>query len=270
MPPAKSHKARKLTVSAVAYLNTRPFLYGLENSHIREQLALSLDIPAEGYRKLLHGEADIGLVPVALLHELLEVQVISDYCIASEGPVESVCIFSEAPIEQAQKVLMDYQSRTSVLLSKILLDHYWGLTPEILPGEKGFEKNIRDTTAGLVIGDRAIALRADYPYRYDLATCWKALTGLPMVFAIWVSRVPLQAAFIKKWKEALDYGLENRAAVIARIAREQPPAFELTRYLTENIHFRLDARKQEGLRKFLDLSAEYVEDSKVADLLIAG
>ena len=75
---------------------------------------------------------------------------------------------------------MDYQSRTSVALLKILLAEHWKIKPSFTAAVKGFEEQIKGTTAGLVIGDRAFAQRQRSKYIYDLADAWKQMTGLPL------------------------------------------------------------------------------------------
>ena len=71
----------KVKITAVSYLNTKPLLYGLLQSEVAKQIDLSLDIPAVCAQKLLNQEADLGLVPVAIIPELDTPHIISDFCI---------------------------------------------------------------------------------------------------------------------------------------------------------------------------------------------
>ena len=57
----------KVKVSAVSYLNTRPFLHGLQNSPIANQVDLSLDIPSAVALKLTSREATTGLLPAVVM-----------------------------------------------------------------------------------------------------------------------------------------------------------------------------------------------------------
>src|SRR5690349_15610060 len=111
----------KIRVGAVSYLNTKPLLYGITRSPIAERIELVTDYPAKIAASLLDGSIDIGLVPVAIIPKMHEFHIISDYCIGAEGPVASVALFSEQPLENVKKVLLDYQSRTSVSLARVLL-----------------------------------------------------------------------------------------------------------------------------------------------------
>ena len=152
----------------MSYLNTKPLIYGFEKGIMKEEVELLMDYPANIASMLLNDEIDIGLVPVAILPALKEYYLISDYCIACDGEVASVCLFSEVPVNEIQTVLLDYQSKTSVALLKILLKEHWNIEPKLVDAQKGYELSISGTTAGLVIGDRALAQRNKSKYCYDL------------------------------------------------------------------------------------------------------
>ena len=105
-----------IKVSCVSYLNSQPFIYGLKNNSIINEIELSLDVPSVCAEKILSGKADIGLIPVAVIPQLKESHIISDYCIGADGKVETVLLLSDVPLEKIKSILLDYQSRTSVLL----------------------------------------------------------------------------------------------------------------------------------------------------------
>lgn len=241
---------KNIRVSAVSYLNTRPFTYGLEKQPV-DGLSLSLDMPSECARKLLEGEADIGLVPVAVLPLLKQYEIISDYCIGAVGAVKSVKLYSQVPPEQIETVLLDYQSRTSVTLVRVLAAELWKISPQWKPAAAGFEQQVSGTTAAVVIGDRTFALNGTFAYEYDLAEGWMQLTGLPFVFAAWVSTVPLSAAFLESFNSALRFGVTHIPAMLS----ENPQVAAIpgaAAYLTESIRYELDAEKRKGLELFLE------------------
>jgi chorismate dehydratase len=241
---------RKIRVGGVSYLNTKPLVYGLEKGLMQDQLDIVYDYPAAIARMLLADEIDVGLVPVAIIPRLKEAHLISDYCIGAENEVASVCLFSEVPLPRVEKVMLDYQSRTSVALTQLLIRDYWKLNPEFLPTGSDYRKDIRGATAGLVIGDRALSQRKISPYIYDLAAAWKDFTGLPFVFATWVSNKQLDEQFIQQFNEVNKYGLER----IARVIESHPFAdYDLHKYYGENISYRLTADKMKGLQTFLSM-----------------
>ena len=239
---------RKIRVGAVSYLNTKPLLYGIERSAIRKDIDLIIDYPSSIATMLLRDEIDMGLVPVAIIPRMKEAHINGDYCIGSNGNVASVCLFSETPVEKIEKVLLDYQSRTSVALARILLKEYWRVSPELVDGGKDFRDHIKGRTAGVVIGDRAFEQRRQSPYIYDLAEAWKDLTGLPFVFAAWISNKRLDPEFVKAFDEANRQGILHIDEVVA----ENPyPLFNLHDYFTRHLDYHLDPLKRQGLKKFL-------------------
>ncbi|MBP6590494.1 MAG: menaquinone biosynthesis protein, partial [Chitinophagaceae bacterium] len=175
----------KIRVGIVNYLNTRPLLYGLQRPPVSDLIDLSGDYPARVAEQLMKDEIDLGLVPVAVLHKMPEYQIVGNYCIGTEGEIASVALFSEVPLHEIKKVYLDYQSRTSVSLLKYLMKESWGINPEIVQADnENYRAEIRGTTAGLVIGDRAFEQRRQSTFIYDLGSEWRAITGLPFVFAV--------------------------------------------------------------------------------------
>ena len=240
---------KRIRIGAVSYLNTRPLLYGLKRSGLMEKIDLVEAYPARVADMLLNDEIDVGLVPVAIIPLLTESHIITDYCIGGDGEVASVALFSEVPIEQVTSVLLDYQSRTSVNLARILLKEYWKFNPVLADAKEDFRKSITGTTAGIVIGDRALEQRNLSAYTYDFGTAWKALTGLPFVFAAWVANKPLGEAFEDAFNRANGYGVSHIAEVVAE---NSYTTYDLTNYYTKNISYRLDDAKRKGLTLFLE------------------
>ncbi|MDP4150103.1 MAG: menaquinone biosynthesis protein [Bacteroidota bacterium] len=239
---------RKIRVGAVSYLNTKPLLYGIRRAEISREIDLTIDYPSRIARMLLADQIDIGLVPVAIIPQMDEFYINGDYCIGSNGPVASVCLFSEVPLEKVERVLLDYQSRTSVQLAKMLLKEHWKVEPVLMDAGMDFRRQIDGTTAGVVIGDRALEQRQRSSYIYDLGEAWKAHTGLPFVFAAWISSRPLDPAFISEFNEANKMGLGH----IDEIVKENPYSlFSLHDYFTRFLDYRLDDPKRRGLERFL-------------------
>lgn len=239
----------KLKVGAVSYLNTKPLIYGFEQGMMQDELELVIDYPSNIARALLNNQIDIGLVPVAIIPELKQHFIVSDYCISSDGAVESVGIFSEVPISEIENLLLDYQSRTSVVLAQVLLKEYWKLNPLIKKAGPEFEQQIKDKTAAVVIGDRALQQHAHSLYYYDLGQAWKEHTGLPFVFAAWVSNKEIKEGFVKKFNTANAYGL---ARIDEVIAKQQVPNVNLQAYYTRFIQYRLNDEKKVSLQLFLE------------------
>jgi chorismate dehydratase len=241
---------KRIRVGAVSYLNTRPLLYGLKRSGLMDRIELVEEYPSRIASMLVNDEIDLGLVPVAIIPLLKEAHIITDYCIGTEGEVVSVALFSEVPMKDITRVLLDYQSRTSVNLAKILLNEYWQKEVIFEDAKEDFRSAIKGTTAGIVIGDQALEQRKISLYIYDLGAAWKAYTGLPFVFAAWVANKELDADFIDAFNRANGYGIKHLDEVVAE---NNSPAYDLKKYYTQNISYSLTAEKRKALELFLRL-----------------
>ncbi|MBN8858341.1 MAG: menaquinone biosynthesis protein [Sphingobacteriales bacterium] len=241
--------SKKIRVGIINYLNVKPFLYGIRHSDVMNEVELIETFPSKLAQMLRDDEVDVGIVPVAAIPEIPRHYIVSDYCIGCDGPVASVCLFSEVPVNRIRKVLLDYHSRTSVALVQVLLKHYWNISPELEHAEnENFRSLIRDTTAGVVIGDRAFEQRKRSSYIYDLGEAWKDHTGLGFVFAAWVANKKLPEDFLKAFNEANASGLDH----IDEVVKENPfPLYDLGKYYKYNINYILDEKKRAALETFL-------------------
>lgn len=235
-------------MSAVSYLNTKPLLYGIQQHSILQQIDLTIEYPALIAKDLIEGKTDIGLVPVAAIPLIPNATIISDYGIGADGKVASVCIFSHVPMDNIQTVLLDYQSRTSIRLAQLLLEKYWNKKISYLPADENYIEQIKGTTAGVIIGDRALQSLHQFSYVYDLSEYWKKMTGLPFIFAAWVANKDIPQDFIEQFNDANAVGLKNLDSVIAQ---NPYPYYDLNIYYRDNIRFELDEEKHKGLKLFL-------------------
>lgn len=249
---------RKIRVGAVSYLNTKPMLYGLLSGPLSAQIELILDFPAGLANLLQNGELDVGLLPVGALHELGDYSIITNSCIGTTGEVASVAVFSNVPMNEITTVILDYQSRTSVLLCQILFRKLWKKQVRFKKASnENYLQEIGGNTAGLIIGDRALLHRSKSKYIYDLGKGWKQLTGLPFVFAVWVTKKKIDDHFLQLFNEAVEQGIKQLSSDVLQI---DFPEYDLYTYFTKNISFPLDDAKMEGLQRFLDEIADGYRD----------
>lgn len=233
----------------MSYLNTKPLLYGLEHGQLSDQVELVLDYPANLVRLLNSNQIDIGLIPVGALPSLGDHQIISDYCIGTEGEVASVAVFSEVPMEEIDTVFLDYQSRTSVLLCKILFEKHWNKSVQFIDAQdNSYIERIKGNVAGLVIGDRALSIRHRFNYIYDLGLGWNEMTGLPFVFAVWVSKKEISGEFIPLFNEANGMGLSKINLIINH---NNESSYPMEMYFRKNISFLLTEDMRESMRLYL-------------------
>jgi len=245
----------KIRISAVKYANTYPFIYGLQECGFEKKADIVTDHPADCADKLINGRADIGLVPVAALPEIKDSSIISNYCLGANGKVRTVMLLSNYRFEEIQTIYLDYRSRSSVNLSKVLANKSWkrefiwkGTT------EKFDFVNIGKNEAVVLIGDQCFEYENRYRYRTDLAEEWKNFTGLPFVFACWAANREIDRSFLEDFDRALSLGVNNIDDVVKRFGSTGTiRGSELKKYLTENISFDLNEQKREAIHLFLEM-----------------
>jgi chorismate dehydratase len=213
-------------------------------------MELLLHYPAQLAQSLQQDKIDMALLPVAAIPSIPGARIVSDYGIAADGNVASVCIFSQVPMEEIREVYLDYQSRSSVRLARLLLERHWNKNVILRPAPENYIEYINGATAGVIIGDRALQQRTNFEYIYDLADAWKDYTGLSFVFAAWVANKDLPEDFLAAFNKANAEGLNHLPEVVA----ENPyPYYDLMTYYTENIKYELTAERKKGLEQFLSL-----------------
>jgi chorismate dehydratase len=235
----------------VSYFNTQPLLLGIEKANFLSKIELVKDYPANIAQALMYGQIDIGLVPVAITPFLTHPHIVSEYCIGTRTKVASVAIFSKVPMDQIECIYLDYQSRTSVQLARILLNEFWKKDIQFLKAQEGYIQEIEGTTAGVIIGDRALANLTSFEYVYDLGEAWIEHTGLPFVFAAWMSNQPIPDDFKTLFNYANAYGVEHIDEVLNQLPLRTHD-YNMEEYYTKNIEYRLTDTMQQGMQLFLE------------------
>jgi chorismate dehydratase len=261
----KLWKMRRFRISAISYLNTAPLMWDFEHGDAGRDFDISYTLPSACARTLAEGTADIGIIPAAAYAEIPGLQVLPDVAIASRRAVRSILLVSKLPIEQVRTVALDTSSMTSVALTKVLFQKWLGGERTFTPMAPDVDAMLAEHDAGLLIGDPALKIDRQRYQTIDLAEEWIRHTGKPFVFAFWAVRgaalssatpwLDLPAVF----QRSRDHGLEP--ANLNQIARDWAPRLALREtdvrsYLTQNIHYRLDAGCLEGLQLFYKYAAE--------------
>jgi chorismate dehydratase len=250
-----------IRISIVSYLNTAPFLYGIKHSGLMPETGfkVSLDNPAQCALKLKAGEAEIGLIPVSVLPTLSSYELIGETCIGAVGKVESVLLVSKVPLNEITEIVLDYQSKTSVNLCRILASEHWKIRPVFSDAKPGYIEELGGSKAGVVIGDRAFDAALQFEYCYDLSEVWYKFTGLPFVFAVWASINPVEESFSKRFEATLEWGIHHLGEAAVDVKNRYPAHIDVETYLTKHISYTLDNAKQKGLETFLYLLSKLSE-----------
>ncbi len=245
--------SEKVRVSVISYLNSYPFVLGLKNHSISKKIELSVDYPSACAEKLINNRADIGLIPTAAIQHIKNPVIVSDFCIGATDKVRSVVLVSDVPLESIKNVYLDFESRTSVALVKILAINFWKKDFSYFNTNAGFETMaMNNGDAMVIIGDKAMLHEKEHKYTYDLASEWYSYTGLPFVFAFWVANKELDPEFVLHFSLALEYGLSDLRKVAALAITENPELknIDIIDYLVNNISYMVDEKKMEGYKLF--------------------
>ncbi len=240
-----------MRVIAVEYLNTVPFIWGMECvAPVELHAHLHLCPPAQCAEIALKGECDIALVPVVTLPQLPpDSRIITNYCISATGEVETVVMLSNSPLHEIKKIYLDTHSRTSVKLCEVLCREWWKISVELcaeIPAE------LSDGEAIVAIGDKVFEMERQYQLKWDLSQQWLEFTGLPFVFAVWVALTKNGEKIENQLNNALCYGATHiDQAVDSVCLPDDPLRPRFVDYLSHKIEYDLSPLKLKALELFL-------------------
>jgi chorismate dehydratase len=257
---------QKPRVASVSYLNALPLTWGLSQGSGKDSFDLAFHPPAECARLLQDGMVDMALIPSVEFERILGLVAVPGTGVISRREVRSVLLMTRTDPSDIRTLAVDFNSRTSVALTQIVLARGHGCRPEMVTMPPDPEAMLARCDAALVIGDPALraSVRAETappgqgPRLIDLAGAWHEMTGLPFVFAFWACRPVLDAPAMA---EVLERSLQEGVQAIDRIAEAEsgrtgiaPPA--IASYLRRNIRYRLGPEESESLRLYYRLCRE--------------
>lgn len=241
---------KPIRITAISYYNTLPFIYGITHSGLLSDYKLNLEVPSVSARRIISNEAEIGLIPVGALPGISNYHIVSNLCIGADKDVKSVLLLANIDLKDLKTIYLDTDSLTSVNLVRILADKYWKIRP-LWKSLSEMNGKLSKEDGMVLIGDKTFGLSGQYPFCYDLAGEWIKFTGLPFVFAVWISRQPLPADFEKSFQAALTWGVEHREESIMMAVNPHISGKELISYLKNDISYNMDEQKKKGMELFL-------------------
>ena len=245
-----------IRLGAVAYLNARPLVYGLER---QERFSLRFDPPSRCAALLHDGSIDVGMIPTIEYCRGSEYRIVPGMAIISRGAVRSVALFTRKPVPEIRTIAADTSSRTSNALARILCAERFGIAPEFRPMHPDADAMFEACDAALIIGDPALYLDPGQKRveKIDLAEEWIRLTGLPFVWAFWAGRPDvLTSRDVELLREARDGGVAH-ADAIAEDYCGQARAELGRRYLRDNIQYDLQSQDIAGLQRYYELASKH-------------
>jgi predicted solute-binding protein len=247
-----------IRVGAVGYLNTGPLVRGLDRHP--ERFALRFEVPSRCAALLHENAVDVGLIPSIEYLARPDYRVVSDIGIISSGPVDSVALFTTRPVGAIKSIALDSSSRTSVALLRVLCAHWFGIEPSFTTMAPDLPAMLQRCDAALLIGDVALFIDPEQAGvdKIDLGGEWTSMTGFPFVWAFWAGRPgAVDDAAAALLRAARDEGVRESDAVARDYcAPDERKVSIATRYLRENIKYRLGDRESAGLEKFYALASD--------------
>jgi chorismate dehydratase len=262
-----------MRIGRIPYINCYPVYGAIDRGIVPLAAELVDGVPTSLNARMADGSLDVSVVSAVEYARASErYLLLPDLAISCDGPVRSVMLFARRPATDLDgaRVLVSRSSMTSVALLELLFEHVWGVHPRLVPGDAEpadldqLEREPHD--ARLVIGDAALLLGARraglagtgglpiYPHAYDLGAEWKAWTGRPFVFAVWVAQRTSALADALRAHAALaasrDWGLAHLDTLAAQAASATGVSLDRCREYLSGLDYRLAAHHQDGLTDF--------------------
>lgn len=253
-----------IRIGRIPYVNCYPVYGAVDRGLVTLDGALVSGVPTSLNALMAAGKLDVSVVSaVEYARDSARYLLLPDLAISCDGPVRSVMLFSKRPAPEldSRRVLISRSSMTAVALTELLFQHVWRADPDFVKGDAeigdiaGFEDEAHD--ARLVIGDAALLLDGSatpYPYRYDLGAEWKAWTGLPFVFAVWVAQRTTPVAEALRVHAGLiasrDWGLAHLDTLAEQAAETHGMSLEVCYQYLSGLDYRLSYPHLAGLTDF--------------------
>ncbi|MBI5788644.1 MAG: menaquinone biosynthesis protein [Candidatus Schekmanbacteria bacterium] len=249
---------KKIRLGLISYLNTKPLIYPLLTGELKHNFDISLAPPSILAKSLEAGEIDIGLIPAIEYATRKDYLILPDMGLSSMGEVRSVLLYARKPMAEIKSVALDESSRASAAMVKILLARRLKETPKYIQGKPPLSDMLQSADAALIIGDNALKPVPTDLYRMDLGAEWKATTGQPFVFALYVAR---PVAGLAEAYATLIKSKEIGMFRIPQIARVEAERLNLSyesclEYLTKCIYYNLSPAKIAGLELYYKMACE--------------
>jgi len=254
-----------LRVGSVSFLNAKPLIHGLEAA---EHLKLSLAVPSKLLQGLKSAALDVALLPVIDYQRMEGLCIVPSGGIGCDGETLTVRIFSKCPVTQIKTLACDPDSHTSVALARVIFAEQYGTSPSFVDWTR---EEQQPCDAKLLIGDKVVCEEPPgFEHQIDLGSAWKALTGLPFVFAVWTARKGIDLGDLPaQLEEAKRAGLLNVKEIVQRYAVGKGwPAGLALQYLTVYLKFDIGPKQLEAIRKFHSLAAKHGMIEAVRDVEI--
>lgn len=183
----------KPSLGDINFINCLPLHHGLVHGGFGSPVNVYPGTPAELNNLVIAGKLDVSPVSSIIYARHSEkLLLLPDVSISANGALQSILLVSKYPIGELRqaRIALTAKSATSHGLLKIIMCHAYNGAPEYFISPLSLAGGVLDDAqAVLFIGDEALLAyhnRVPGYYYYDLGAEWKDMTGLSMVYAVWV------------------------------------------------------------------------------------
>ena len=254
------------SLGVVSFLNALPLYETLSG---QAGLSIVPAVPARLHELLAARRCEAALLPIVSFWQARRrLELISDACIASDGETMTVRVFATVPPDKVHRLHVDGDSKTSIVLARLLWLELYGRRLELLPwpnggaspGERLAAPAGDEVEAVLLIGDKVMRnAPRGFGFEVDLGAAWKHLTGLPFVFAAWYGPIGGDHAELARMLPAArDAGVADVQRIAAVYApRHGWPAAVALAYLRDTMRYTLTADMRTAMERFFGLATRH-------------
>ena len=252
--------ARPFRLSIIDYLNASPLNHGFKQGLGEGDFELQFHVPSRCADLLRQGQVDAGLISSIEYLRIPGLRIVPGLCISARRQVKSVLLLSKVAPGRIRSLALDTSSRTSVVLSQLLLRERYGASPATEEMKPDLDAMLAAHDAALMIGDAAMKAPKEGLVVLDLAEAWHAWTTLPFVFAFWAVHpdAPRLPGLTGRFHRSLAIGREAIPEIVAAAQDSIGwPRDDLWTYLTDNLHYALGAPEEKSLALFYGMAVRH-------------
>ncbi len=244
-----------LQIGAVPFSNGLPLSYYLPD--FMPGPSVRQAVPSQLGPMLARGDLDVAMLSTIELLRHPEYSYIPGMGVCSDGPVRSVLLWTRRHPSELTTVALDGNSLSSTMMTRILFREFWKTAPKFVDYTPPLENGLKAADAALTIGDSSFVDAPDGAYEYvDLGQVWKELTGLPFVYAVWVTRGGVDPeAIAGPFQQAMEKGVANLKTLAENCAKNGAQNAEFFHdYLTQSVYYPIENNELAGMKRYFDLA----------------
>ena len=254
----------RIRLGRISYLNVAPVYHGIDNGLTCPGLKLVSSPPSVLNRLMMENRLDISPVSsAAYARNSGDWLILPDLSISCFGRVMSVRLASRYPLPDlnGRPVILTQDSEAAAALIQLIFS-YHDIRPIFSTRDfKQPDDLPENAAAALIIGNAALSRQWDetFDHVWDLGEMWKAITGLPFVFALWAVRREFAQKFPDRVQSAMALLYRSRAEgmrhiddIIGIASGQLDLPLATARFYYKCLHYDLGSNEMKGLEAFFN------------------